>query len=256
MGVGGAIIGGSLISGILGGKSAEKQSEAVEESSEAAIAEQRRQFDIIMNMMAPYQALGESALPELSALLGLGDISYETTKEVSPEYLKGGFAESSGVVGDLAKAARLKAYQESEKLKKTKTIKAAPGIPEERLRSRPGYQFRLAEGAKTVEAGQAARSGLLTGRAGKELSRYGQDYASAEYDKEVRRLMDVINIGRGSATTGAGAASATGTNISNIITGAGQAQAGIYGQQYQSMNNAIQGGIQNYMTYKLFQDAF
>ena len=238
MSLGAGIIGGSLVSGLLGSKSASKQSKAIGESSQAAIAEQRRQFDMIMEIMAPYQALGEAALPELMGLLGLGDISYETTtpKEGGP----GGAFGSTSLRG------------ESE----TKTISAAPGSPTERLRSRPGYQFRLGEGAKQVEAGQAAKSGLLSGRAGKEMTRYSQEYASGEYDKEVRRLMDVVNVGRGASTSTAGTAGSTGANISNIITGAGAQQAKIYGQQYQSLNNAIQGGMQNYMTYKLFQDVF
>jgi len=68
--------------------------------------------------------------------------------------------------------------------------------------------------------------------------------------------MDVVNIGRGAATSGAGAAGAAGTNISNIISSAGSQQANIAGQQYASLNNAIQGGMQNYMTYKMFNDAF
>lgn len=217
IGIGAGIIGSSVISGLLGGLSgsSRKQSKA----ADAAINEQTRQFNKIMKMMAPYQAFGEAALPELQALLGLGDITYQ-------------------------------------KGKRTITLPAAPGSPEERLESRPGYQFRLGEGAKQVEAGQAAQSGLLSGRAGKELTRYSQEFASGEFDKETRRLMDVVNIGRGAATTSSGAASSTGANISNIITNTGAQQANMQSQRYASLNNAIQGGMQNYLTYKMFQDAF
>ena len=47
----------------------------------------------------------------------------------------------------------------------------------------PGYTFRLAEGMKGVENSAAARGGLLSGAALKATQRYGQDFASNEYDR-------------------------------------------------------------------------
>lgn len=46
----------------------------------------------------------------------------------------------------------------------------------------PGYTFRLAEGMKGVENSAAARGGLLSGAALKATQRYGQDFASNEYN--------------------------------------------------------------------------
>jgi len=51
----------------------------------------------------------------------------------------------------------------------------------------PGYQFRMDEGQKALERSASARGGVLSGRAGKEATRYGQDYASGEYDKFIDR---------------------------------------------------------------------
>lgn len=45
----------------------------------------------------------------------------------------------------------------------------------------PGYAFRLSEGQKALERSAAARGGLLSGAAGKALTRYGQDMGSQEY---------------------------------------------------------------------------
>ena len=62
-------------------------------------------------------------------------------------------------------------------------IEAGPGDFE----GDPGYQFRLEEGQKAIERSAAARGGVLSGRAVKEAERYGQDYASNEYDKFIDR---------------------------------------------------------------------
>src|SRR5688572_14429051 len=47
----------------------------------------------------------------------------------------------------------------------------------------PGYDFRMQEGMKALERGANARGGLMGGAAGKAMARYGQDYASNEWDK-------------------------------------------------------------------------
>ena len=51
----------------------------------------------------------------------------------------------------------------------------------------PGYQFRLGEGTKALERSAAARGGLLGGATGKALERYGQEYASGEYQNFLNR---------------------------------------------------------------------
>jgi hypothetical protein len=51
----------------------------------------------------------------------------------------------------------------------------------------PGYQFRLAQGEKALQASAAARGTLFSGGTGKALTRYGQDYASNEYGNVYNR---------------------------------------------------------------------
>jgi len=51
----------------------------------------------------------------------------------------------------------------------------------------PGYQFRLAEGQKALERSAAARGNLLTGGTAKAEQRYGQDFASNEYQNVYNR---------------------------------------------------------------------
>jgi hypothetical protein len=54
------------------GKTAEKASQAQIESGQAAIEEDKRQFDFIQKLLSPYVQAGETALTQQQALAGLG----------------------------------------------------------------------------------------------------------------------------------------------------------------------------------------
>jgi len=117
----------------------------------------------------------------------------------------------------------------------------------------PGYQFRMDEGARAIDAGASARGGVLSGRAGKELQRYGQDYASGEYstaynrfnaDRNTRfnRLASVAGIGQTATNTGVAAGTANTNNIADLTLERANAQAAgrigeanAYGQGFQSL---------------------
>jgi hypothetical protein len=53
----------------------------------------------------------------------------------------------------------------------------------------PGYQFRMQQGQKAIERSASARGTLNTGGTMKAVARYGQDYASNEYDKVYGRAL-------------------------------------------------------------------
>lgn len=54
----------------------------------------------------------------------------------------------------------------------------------------PGFQFRLDEGQKALERSASAKGGVFSGAAGKALTRFGQNFASEEYDKAYNRFND------------------------------------------------------------------
>lgn len=71
----------------------------------------------------------------------------------------------------------------------------------------PGYDFRMAEGQKALERSAAARGGLQSGGTLRGLARYGQDYASNEYnnaytrfnadrDRRFNRLSSIAGLGQ------------------------------------------------------------
>lgn len=98
----------------------------------------------------------------------------------------------------------------------------------------PGYQFRLSEGLRAVQASQAARGGLLSGGAMKELTTFGQGQASDEYGNYINQLFGLSGIGQQAAN-----------NMSNITTGIGSAMA----------NMAYSGGMANANKYANLSNA-
>ncbi len=94
----------------------------------------------------------------------------------------------------------------------------------------PGYQFALTQGKNALDRSAASKGGLYSGAQLKASQRYGQDYASNQYDKAISRYAGAAQLG------------ATGTtNISNNLTNMGNASAGadIYN------SNTLQNGINN-----------
>lgn len=63
----------------------------------------------------------------------------------------------------------------------------------------PSYQFRMSEGMKALNAAASARGLSNSGRTLKELTRYGQDYASQEYGNAYNRQLGLANMGYGAA---------------------------------------------------------
>jgi hypothetical protein len=69
--VGAVAVAGSAYSASQSGKAADKAAETQAESSEAGIAEQRRQFDKITELLSPYVSAGTGAIGQQQAILGL-----------------------------------------------------------------------------------------------------------------------------------------------------------------------------------------
>jgi hypothetical protein len=127
----------------------------------------------------------------------------------------------------------------------------------------PGYAFRLAEGQKALDRQAAARGGLISGGALRAAQRYGQEMGSQEFGNAFNRALtsygtDVARenqlYNRQAALAGIGQTSTNlvgqagqnyATNVGNLMTGAGAAQAA--GQV--GMANAVTGGLGTYLNY-------
>ena len=114
----------------------------------------------------------------------------------------------------------------------------------------PGYQFRIAEGQRGVNASQAARGMLNSGRALKEMERFRQGLASDEYQNAYNRWaqqnIDIYNRLAGLADTG----QQTSTQLANMggnyssqygqnLGQAANARASAYGAKAQANQNML-----------------
>ena len=66
-----AVAGATLVTGYMGAEAAGDAASAQAGSAEAGIAEQRRQFNEIQKLLAPYVAVGQPALEQQQAFLGM-----------------------------------------------------------------------------------------------------------------------------------------------------------------------------------------
>lgn len=80
----------------------------------------------------------------------------------------------------------------------------------EQLRSTPGFEFNLEQGQRALERSQAARGGLLSGRAVQEAQRLGQGLADQAYNDYLRALQQQSAQGLAATQAGIGAQSQIG----------------------------------------------
>ena len=88
----------------------------------------------------------------------------------------------------------------------------------------PGYQFRMDEGSKAINAAAAARGNYNSGATMKALARYGQDYASGEYNNAYQRQYNRLS---GLAGIGNSTNSLMGQNGQNYANQVSQNQLGV-----------------------------
>ena len=121
----------------------------------------------------------------------------------------------------------------------------------------PGYGFRMSEGLKGLERSAAARGGMLSGSGLKNITRFGQDLGSQEYqnaynrygqDQATRRntLANIAGFGppAAGATTAAGTNYATnagnmGIGAANTFANADMAAAASQASAYGGIGNAL-----------------
>lgn len=107
----------------------------------------------------------------------------------------------------------------------------------------PGYDFRLSEGMRAVENSAASKGMLMSGGTLKDLTRFAQGTAAADYHDQFNRVMAVAGGGQQAANTGVNAAQNYASGASNTLQGIGQAKA----SGYAGMNQAVQGTLGNLM---------
>lgn len=226
MPVAAAVVGSAVVGAYAANKAGKAQASATSNASAAQLQAQRETNEMQWDMyeqnrkdQEPWRKAGETALGQLSTGLKTG--------------------------GEFNRNFRLSDFQAD-----------------------PGYAFRQSEGLKAIDNSAAARGSSLSGATLKALTKYGQDFASNEFNNaysrwnndtsnRFNRIAGVAGVGQQAVNQVGAYGQQTASNIaqgnmntannvaSNTIQ-AGNARA----SGYVGTANAINGGINNYLTLK------
>jgi hypothetical protein len=222
-----AIVGSAVVGGYASSKAAGKAAKAQGQSSDAAINEQARQFDILQEAQAPYQQVGSAALNQLAALYGLPQystaepLSFDEWKLDTGQLDAGGGGLWADVIGRSKQRSEYDQYVANFKPPAGKTGQADYS----QFLNSPDYQFALQQGLQGVQNSAAAQGGLYSGNALRGITDYGQGMASQQLGNYANRLAGIAGVGQTAANTIGQGAMATGANVGNLLVGAGNARA-------------------------------
>jgi hypothetical protein len=181
----GAVVG--IGSAVMAKRSADKQTRAMREGNDAAVGEQRRQYDQTREDFSPWLAAGKNALNQLAN-------------------------------------------------------------PVENFYASPDYEFRRSEGLRDIGNQFAAKGG--GGNAMKALAGYNSNLASGEFGNWFNRTFSQAEAGRGATGSVGQAGANAANNISAGYQNLGSNLATVQGNKYANINNAMVGGISNYLYAK------
>ncbi len=119
-----------------------------------------------------------------------------------------------------------------------------PSQLEEIFKNLPGTEFAVSQAEKSVGNSFASRGGAFGGNAIRAL---GDRTANLASDRVFNNLLELAGFGPRATGTAANAAANTGNNISGLLSGAGFAQAQAFQNAGAGVNNAIQGGLNNFL---------
>ena len=170
-----ATVGGALIGSSASKSAASKQADAATDAAHLQADMAQRQLDFQreayqkqLELQEPWRAAGVNALNRIEAREFDVPGAFQATTG-----LPGEFRAQTGLPGEF----------------KATTPMAGEFTGQVNMMADPGYQFRLSEGLKALDRQAAARGGLISGAALKGAQRYGQDYASGEYQNAYNRAL-------------------------------------------------------------------
>jgi outer membrane murein-binding lipoprotein Lpp len=174
--------------------------------------------------------LGAAALGAGASIIG-GRSQAKAVKDASKAQTK---AQKQALEAQMELA---RPYVEAGKNAMTQYQNLAPyqSFSMDQFQADPGYQFRMSEGLKALERSASARGLLQSGGTLKDITRFGQDAASQEYQNAFQRYLTEreARMDPYRYLTGVGQAAAAGqaANVGEGMTALGNIQsAGIMGQ--------------------------
>lgn len=249
-GVTGAIIGGAVIAGGASIYAANKASSATSKAASQANTEQGREFDLAYQAQAPYRQIGDAALNQLAALYGLPQYQEPTDPNTVASYPYS----PSGQYGMFVPGPNGRPIRIPGQVQPAPAGPAQPNLPNyAAFYNSPDYQFARDEGIRGVTQNAALAGGLKSGNALRGVTSFASGLATQNFNNYANRLAALAGIGQSSATNIGNQAITTGQGISANMLAAGNARASGIMNSASGVNNAIQGGLSNYLYYQRMQ---
>lgn len=156
----------------------------------------------------------------------------------------------------------------TEALDRMRSMMGESGMPTaEQVMADPGYQFGLTQGRNALEGSAAARGGLYSGNALKELTAFGTDYGTTRFNDAFQRqqqdvtsrwsrLAGLAGLGQNATVQAQNAGQQFAGTAGNLLTGGADAQGGaimgnanamgsIFGNTANAQSNAVSGAANN-----------
>lgn len=215
-GIATAIVGSTIISGAMQSDAASDAASAQTRSNAASIAEQRRQFDEIQKLLAPYISAGTTAIGGLQPYAQAGAPALQQQQALL------------GLAGPQAQQAAISALEKS-----------------------PAFTSMVKQGENALLQSASATGGLRGGNVQGALAEFRPQVLAQLIDQQYSRLggltalgqttqQNIAQLGQSSAAGVGSAGLSTASNIANLMQASGAAQAGAELAQAQAM-----GGIVN-----------
>lgn len=217
-----AVGGATLVSGYMQGQAAGDAAAAQTQASEAGIAEQRRQFDKVQELLNPYVEAGTGAIEGLEPFAQAGAPALQAQQ---------------ALLGLAGPEAQRKAIAE--------------------LAAGPQMQALVQQGENALLQQASATGGLRGGNIQAALAQFRPQVLSELIGQQYSRLggltalgqettSNLARLGQASAAGTGAAAQESGANIASLLAQQGAAQAGAeiaQGKAFASIPSAISGGL-------------
>lgn len=237
-----AIVGGSIIGGVLANKGASNAADAQTAAAGQANATQLQMYNQTRADQAPWRQAGGQALGALSQFYGLGGLGQQSAQMgMSPgtSYPNNGVAYRPGIGGGINRVLGEPSPNAGAAAGQGAPTTQQPYDFQSILSNLPGYQFQLQQGQQAAERNLASRGLLNSGAAAKALTQYGQGLAQDYTQQYVGGLQSLAGLGQSAnQSTGALGANAANQIGSNLGYAGNASAAGAAGQA-----NAWQSGL-------------
>jgi hypothetical protein len=227
----GALIGaiGSIGGAILGGNASSKAAKQVAAGNAAAIAEQRRQFDKVQQLLAPYVQGGNTGLQGLLSLSGAGGGAFSPAAYLAQNPDVAAEAQRLVSTGEIQTPEQY-AQMHYQQFGQAEGRAAPTGFDAQQqyisqLENSPMFQALARQGEQGILQNASATGGLRGGNVQGALAQFRPAMLNQQIQQQLAQFGGIASLGQNAAGGVGNAAMQSGQNIASLMQNTGQAQA-------------------------------